>query len=47
MTVETGDRSELFPAIERKHGQPVQFWFDELSRQGPAFRYTGRPPELD
>lgn len=36
MAAPSGDRSELFPAIERKHGHPVQFWFDELSRLGPA-----------
>ena len=36
VTTAAGDRSELFPAIERKHGQPVQFWFDVLSRLGAA-----------
>lgn len=27
----TGDRAQHFPAIERKHGQPVQHWFDLLA----------------
>lgn len=26
-----GDRSRLFPAIERKHGQPVSYWLDRLA----------------
>lgn len=27
----SGDRSQQFPAIERKHGQPVQHWLDLLT----------------
>lgn len=27
----TGDRSQHFPAIEAKHDQPVQYWFDLLA----------------
>jgi uncharacterized protein len=26
----TGDRSEHFPAIERKHGEPIAVWLDQL-----------------
>lgn len=26
----TGDREEYFPAIEAKHGHPVEHWFDQL-----------------
>lgn len=29
-----GDRSQHFPAIERKHGQPMSFWFDQLREFG-------------
>jgi uncharacterized protein YdhG (YjbR/CyaY superfamily) len=32
----SGDRSQQFPAIERKHGQPVQHWFDLLAEHGDA-----------
>lgn len=31
MAGSTGDRAQHFPAIERKHGQPVQHWFDLLA----------------
>ncbi|MFM8266875.1 MAG: iron chaperone [Ilumatobacteraceae bacterium] len=27
----TGSRSQHFPAIERKHGQPVSFWLERLA----------------
>ena len=27
----SGDRSKFFPAIEKKHGQPVSHWLNELS----------------
>lgn len=30
----TGDRSAQFPAIEKKHGQPVQHWLDLLTEHG-------------
>jgi uncharacterized protein YdhG (YjbR/CyaY superfamily) len=31
MASSTGDRSQHFPAIERKHGEPVAFWLDRLA----------------
>ena len=31
MPTKSGDRSQYFPAIEKKYGQPMQFWFDRLS----------------
>lgn len=34
MAASTGDRAQQFPAIERKHGQPVQHWFDLLADLG-------------
>ena len=34
MATTSGDRSKQFPAIERKHGQPVQHWFDLLAEHG-------------
>lgn len=36
MAVETGDRAKHFGAIERKHGVPVQHWFDLLAEHGEA-----------
>jgi uncharacterized protein YdhG (YjbR/CyaY superfamily) len=36
MATTSGDRSKHFPAIERKHGQPVQHWFDLLAEHGEA-----------
>ena len=36
MPASTGDRSAHFPAIEKKHGQPMRFWFDLLSDLGDA-----------
>ena len=36
MTDSTGDRSKHFPAIERKHDQPMQYWFDLLAGHGEA-----------
>lgn len=36
MATTSGDRSQQFPAIERKHGQPVQHWFDLLAEHGEA-----------
>jgi uncharacterized protein YdhG (YjbR/CyaY superfamily) len=32
----TGNRSAFFPAIEKKYGQPIQFWFAALSEMGDA-----------
>ena len=31
MASASGDRSALFPAIERRYGQPVQYWLDLLA----------------
>lgn len=28
------DRSSYFPAIEKKHGQPMSYWFDVMSEMG-------------
>lgn len=28
----SGDRSAYFPAIERKHGQPMSYWFDHMTQ---------------
>jgi len=36
MADNSGDRSKHFPAIERKHGQPIQHWFDLLADHGDA-----------
>lgn len=30
----TGDRSQQFPAIEKKYGQPIQHWLDLLAASG-------------
>jgi uncharacterized protein YdhG (YjbR/CyaY superfamily) len=32
----SGDRAAHFPAIEKKHGKPVQFWLRELADLGDA-----------
>ena len=36
MSDSSGDRSKHFPAIERKHEQPMQHWFDLLAEHGEA-----------
>lgn len=36
MPTTPGDRSAQFPAIERKHGRPIDHWFAELARLGEA-----------
>ena len=36
MADNSGDRSKHFPVIERKHGQPIQHWFDLLADHGDA-----------
>lgn len=36
MTASNGDRSAFFPAIEKKHGHPVRFWFEILAAMGDA-----------
>lgn len=32
----SGDRSQHFPAIERKHGGPISVWLDRLAELGDA-----------
>jgi len=34
MTDRSGDRTAFFPAIEKKHGQPMAYWFDLMSERG-------------
>ena len=34
MPTKSGDRAAHFPAIEKKHGKPVQFWLRELADLG-------------
>ena len=34
MSSTSGERSKQFPAIEKKYGQPVQYWLDLLSESG-------------
>lgn len=36
MATSDGDRAAYFPAIEKKHREPIQFWFDILSAMGEA-----------
>jgi hypothetical protein len=36
MALNDGDRSQFFPAIEKKHGLPVSHWLSELSELGEA-----------
>lgn len=31
MPLKSGDRAAHFPAIEKKYGQPIQYWFDRLA----------------
>jgi hypothetical protein len=30
MPSQSGDRSEFFPAIEKKYGKPIQYWISQL-----------------
>jgi uncharacterized protein YdhG (YjbR/CyaY superfamily) len=41
MSAADGDRTRFWPAIERKHGQPIQHWFAVLAdlAEGGAARY--------
>jgi uncharacterized protein len=41
VTSQSGDRSSYFPAIERKHGQPVSHWLEQLAALG-----TNRYPDM-
>lgn len=36
MASTTGDRSKIFPAIEKKHGKPISYWFKALKDLGEA-----------
>ena len=36
MTDPAGERAKFFPAIEKKHGQPMRFWFELLTALGDA-----------
>ena len=36
MPTNDGDRSQFFPAIEKKHGLPVSHWLSDLSELGEA-----------
>ncbi len=36
MPTKPGDRSAQFPAIERKHGQPIEHWISEVAALGDA-----------
>lgn len=33
MAEKSGDRSSYFPAIEKKYGQPMSYWFDQMSER--------------
>jgi len=33
---QSGERSAAFPAIERKHGQPMSYWFEQLAALSDA-----------
>ncbi len=39
MATPTGDRSALFPAIEKKHGKPIAYWLKELKGLGDDAKY--------
>lgn len=41
MASASGDRSQHYPAIEKKYGQPVQHWFDLLAESGEE-KYDGQ-----
>ncbi len=32
MSVESSDRSKFFPAIEKKYGLPMSYWFDQIKK---------------
>lgn len=36
MSSSSGERSKHFPAIEKKHGQPVRYWLDLLAENGES-----------
>ncbi len=45
MAASDGDRTRFWPAIERKHGQPIRHWFDVLEELG-ATRYPDQLAHL-
>lgn len=32
LTEKSGDRSKFFPLIEKKHGLPMSYWFDQMKK---------------
>lgn len=36
MSTSSGDRSQFFPAIEKKHGGPISVWLERLAELGDA-----------
>jgi uncharacterized protein YdhG (YjbR/CyaY superfamily) len=32
VSIESSDRSKFFPAIEKKYGLPITYWFDQLKK---------------
>ena len=36
MTPESGERSKFFPAIEKRHGEPIAFWISRINELGAA-----------
>jgi uncharacterized protein YdhG (YjbR/CyaY superfamily) len=39
MATKSGDRAAFFPAIEKKHGQPMAHWFDLMAeRAGQSYK---------
>lgn len=32
MSIESSDRSKFFPLIEKKHGLPMSYWFDQIKK---------------
>ena len=40
-----GDRSRYWPAIEKKHGEPMQYWFDQVG-EVPGGKYADQIARL-
>lgn len=40
-----GDRTRHWPAIEKKHGEPMQFWFDQVA-EVPGGKYADQIARL-
>jgi hypothetical protein len=41
MAEETSDRARFFPAIEKKHGLPMAYWFDQM-KEISDWKYPSR-----